>query len=261
LVHKISAYNSIYENEKKKWEKKKKRVFLLVGPGGGGFWPTRARACARGRGRRPSRPISDGNSGGRRRGAGPYVSEGRRFNDAEQRRRGGGVDRSSTAGEIPRRFSAVGPVLWRGSGGEARVGIGDHEGGVNLTGGGLGWPVHSAVRSPARQPSAIGGGDMCVAIVSEWQSSSTKLIRPKSTREGRTKLTGVKGGCGDASSIGLGKVWRRWPGLVWRKRSSGGPFYRRPGGGRMGEDGERRRACHDGGDGANSDEMAQAGEG
>jgi hypothetical protein len=32
-----------------------------------------------------------------------------------------------------------------GSGGEARAGIGDHEGGVNLIGGGLGWPVHSVV--------------------------------------------------------------------------------------------------------------------
>jgi hypothetical protein len=39
----------------------------------------------------------------------------------------------------------VGPVLWRGSGGEARAGVGDHRGGVNLTGGDLGWPVHGAV--------------------------------------------------------------------------------------------------------------------
>jgi hypothetical protein len=39
----------------------------------------------------------------------------------------------------------VGPVLWRGSGGEARVGVGDHGGGVNLTGGDLGCPVHGAV--------------------------------------------------------------------------------------------------------------------
>jgi hypothetical protein len=159
------------------------------------------------------------------------------------------------------------PVLWRGSGGEARAGIGDHGGGVNLTDGGLGcrstarWRVLAAVRSPTRQPSAIGGGDRCVAIVSEWRSSSTKLIRPKATREGRTKLTGVKGGRGGASSIGLGEVWRRWPGLVWRKWSSGGPFYRRPGGGRKGGDSERRRACHDGGDGANDDEMARADEG
>jgi hypothetical protein len=51
---------------------------------------------------------------------------------------GGEVDRSSTASEIPRRFSAVGPVLWRGSGGT----VARH---VNLTGGGLGWPVHGAV--------------------------------------------------------------------------------------------------------------------
>jgi hypothetical protein len=55
----------------------------------------------------------------------------------------GGVDRGSAAGEIPRRFSTVGPVLWWGSGGEA--GVGDHGGGVNLIGGGLGWPVHGAV--------------------------------------------------------------------------------------------------------------------
>jgi hypothetical protein len=97
-------------------------------------------------------------------------------------------------------------------------------------------------------------------IVSEWRSSSTKLIRPKATREGRTKLTGVKVERGGASSIGLEEVWR-WPGLVWRKWSLGGPFYRRLGGGRKGGDSERRRACHDGGDGANGDEMARAGEG
>jgi hypothetical protein len=54
------------------------------------------------------------------------------------------VDRSSTADAIPRRFSAVGPVLWRGSGGEARAGLGHHRGGVNLTGRDLGWPVHGA---------------------------------------------------------------------------------------------------------------------
>jgi hypothetical protein len=41
----------------------------------------------------------------------------------------------------------------------------------------------------------------------------------------------------------------------------GWSFYRRPGGGRKGGDGERRRACHDGGDGANDDKMARAGEG
>jgi hypothetical protein len=88
LVHKISAYNYIYENGKKKWEKKKKREFLLAGPGGD-FGPPR-RERARARGRRPSRPISEEDGGGRRHGAGPHVSEGRGFNGAEQRQRGGG---------------------------------------------------------------------------------------------------------------------------------------------------------------------------
>jgi hypothetical protein len=121
--------------------------------------------------------------------------------------------------------------------------------------------VFAAVRSPARQPSAIGGGERCLAIVSVWRSSSTKVIRPKATREARTELTGVAGERGGASSIGLVEEWRRWSRLVWRKRSSGGPFYRRPGGGGKGGDGERRRACHDGRDGANGDGMARAGEG
>ena len=80
-----------------------------------------------------------------------------------------------------------------------------------MTGGGLGWPVHggwralAAVRSPARPPGAIGVERPCARIVTEWRTSSTKAIRPNATREERTKLTGVKGGHGGASSIGLGK--------------------------------------------------------
>ena len=123
----------------KRNEKKKKEKGFPACWAGGDFGPP-----GRERGRRPSWPNSEGDGGGRRRGAGPHVSEGRGFNGAGQRRRGE-VDRSSTAGEIPRRFSAVGPVLWWGSGGEARAGVGDHGGGVNLTGGGLGRPVRGAV--------------------------------------------------------------------------------------------------------------------
>jgi hypothetical protein len=58
---------------------------------------------------------------------------------------GGRTGRGSTAGEAPRRFSAGVPVLRRGSGGEARAGVGDHGGGANLAGGCLGWLVHGAV--------------------------------------------------------------------------------------------------------------------
>jgi hypothetical protein len=39
----------------------------------------------------------------------------------------------------------VGLILRRGSGGEAWAGAGDHGGGVDLTGGGLGRPVRGAV--------------------------------------------------------------------------------------------------------------------
>jgi hypothetical protein len=66
-----------------------------------------------------------------------------------ERRRG--VDRGSAAGEIPLRFSAVGSVLWRGSSGEARAGVGDHGSGVNLTDGGFG------VAGPRRVAGARGG--------------------------------------------------------------------------------------------------------
>jgi hypothetical protein len=103
-----------------------------------------------------------------------------------------------------------------------------------------GWPVHggwralAAVRSSVRPPGAIGIERPCARIMTEWRTSRTKAIRPNATREERTELTGVKGERGDASSIGLGKEWGRWLGLVWRKRSSGGPFYRRPGGGKGG---------------------------
>jgi hypothetical protein len=117
---------------------------------------------------------------------------------------------------------------------------GDHGGGVNLTGGGLGWLVHggwqalAAVRSPVRPPGAIGDEFVCVRIVIEWLTLRASANRPNATREERTELTGVKGGRDGASSIRLGKERGRWLRLVWRRRSSGGPFYRRPRGGKGG---------------------------
>jgi hypothetical protein len=65
LVHKISAYNSIYENGKKKWEKKKERVFLLAGPGGDFGPPRRKRARAR-------QAAQPAHQRGRRRGTAPW---------------------------------------------------------------------------------------------------------------------------------------------------------------------------------------------
>jgi hypothetical protein len=67
---------------------------------------------------------------------GPHASEGG-FNGVDDNG-GRGVSRSEFGRRWNlRRFSAVGPVLRRGGGGETRAGAGDHRGGVNLTAGGL----------------------------------------------------------------------------------------------------------------------------
>jgi hypothetical protein len=61
----------------------------------------------------------------------------------------GGEKGSTGAGRrrAPRRFSVIGPVLRRGSGGEVRAGEVGHGGGVNWTDGGLWRPVRGAVAS------------------------------------------------------------------------------------------------------------------
>jgi hypothetical protein len=68
----------------------------------------------------------------------------------------GGARPGSGRQRVPRWFSAVGPVLWRGSGGEARAGEGGHGGGANFTDGGLWQPVRSTVAG-ARGGDAAGG--------------------------------------------------------------------------------------------------------
>jgi hypothetical protein len=60
---------------------------------------------------------------------------------------GGGLRPESDRWRIPRRFSAVGPVVGRGSGGKAQPGARDHGGGVNWTSGGLWRSVRGAVAS------------------------------------------------------------------------------------------------------------------
>jgi hypothetical protein len=107
---------------------------------------------------RPGWPSSEGETTGD--GSvvrGPHASEGglTAWTTMEGE---GGFDRSPADGEIPRRFSVVGPVLRRGGGGEARAGAGDHGGGVNLTGGGLWRPVRGTV-------AGVHGGEVAGAAV------------------------------------------------------------------------------------------------
>jgi hypothetical protein len=90
---------------------KRERIFQLAGPGG--FRPSwRERAW--------------GDGGGRRRGAGPHAREREGRTTLTARRKEGGARPGSSRRRVPRRFSAVGPVLWRGGGGEARAGEGGH---------------------------------------------------------------------------------------------------------------------------------------
>jgi hypothetical protein len=64
----------------------------------------------------------------------------------------------------------------------ASGGGGGHRGGVNLTGGGLGRPVHdgwgalAAVKSPARPLGTIGDERVCAKLAIERWSSRAKAI-------------------------------------------------------------------------------------
>jgi hypothetical protein len=72
---------------------------------------------------------------------------------------GSGRDEKSVAG-VRRWFSAGDPVLGGWGGGEARVGVGSHGGGVNLTSRHLGWPVHGEVVG-SRGGEVAGGATGC----------------------------------------------------------------------------------------------------
>jgi hypothetical protein len=137
---------------KRKEKRKRRRDFQPAGPGGD-FGP--AGASARGRVRfRPSWP----NCAGRRWGTAPWRGPTRQreggadgVNGTEE----GGARPGSGRRRVPRRFSTVGPVLWRGGGGEARAGEGGHEGGANFACGGLWRPVRGTVAG-ARGGDAAG---------------------------------------------------------------------------------------------------------
>ena len=104
--------------------------------------------------------------------------------------KGGGFDRSPAGGEIPRRFSAAGPVLRRGGGGEARASAGDHGGGINLACGGLWRPVRGTVAG-AHDGDAAGaiaghnrGEKWRPVTVRVWRSFEHSLIGQRIAREG-----------------------------------------------------------------------------
>jgi hypothetical protein len=129
----------------------------------------------------------------------------------------------------------VGPVPRRGGSGAPRAGAGDHKGGVNLTGGGLGRPVRGAV-------AGVHGGE----VAGEVAGCNRRWGGVPCDRECVAELHALvnwtdvhlEGGNGAHWSDGearrrlldwLGEKRRSWPELVWREWGSGGSFYRRPG--------------------------------
>jgi hypothetical protein len=196
---------------------KRKRVSCLAGPGGY-FGPPRHER-ARGHGWRPSWPSSEGTTGGTALWRGAHMpARGRGFNGAGGNRERE-VDRSSTGGGNPRRFSAVGPVPRRGGAGEARAGAGDHRGGVNLTGGGLGRPVRGAVAGVhggevAGEVLGCNGGWGGVSYDRERVAELHALVNSTENHLGGEKgAHRSDGGYGGASSIcsgrneGVGRSW------------------------------------------------------
>jgi hypothetical protein len=153
----------------------------------------------------------------------------------------------------------VGPVPRRGGGGAARAGADDHSGGVNLTGGGLGRPVRGAV-------VGVHGGEVAGEVAEcnrrwggvpcdrECVAEHRTLVNWTDVHlEGEMELTGATGKHGGASSIGSGRsggVGRSWCG---ENGARAAPFIGAHERERDGGDGERRRARHDGGNGANDD--------
>jgi hypothetical protein len=160
----------------------KRKCFSASWAEGGVFGPAERERARSHVGKRPTRPPAEETAWGRH-GDGA-VARAHMLEEggltAGNSDRGEGAGRGSTASEIPRRSSAGGPVLRRGSGGEARAGVRGHGDGVNLTGGGLGWPVHGAAAG------ARGGEVACEAA-----ERKRRWKRVRHDREGVVNLASL----------------------------------------------------------------------
>jgi hypothetical protein len=104
----------------------------------------KAQAREGGRAYGPLGPVARGDGGGTALRRGP-ARQREGGNDVNGTERGARARPGAGRRRAPRGFSAVGPVLRWGNGGEAWVGDGGHGGGANFTCGGLWRPVHGTV--------------------------------------------------------------------------------------------------------------------
>jgi hypothetical protein len=115
------------------------------------------------------------------------------------------------------------------------------------------WRVPAAAKPPVRFPATIGEAKWCPVLVSVWRSFGHSLIEQRKAREGEGSSPEQGREHGGACLNGSGRRAVGMAGVVWRRRGSGGSFYRRSEEGGGWGDSEHRRACREGGDGANVD--------
>jgi hypothetical protein len=85
---------------------------------------------------------------------------------------------------------------------------------------------------PVRFPATTGEAKWCLVIASVWRSFGHSLIEQRDAREGEGSSPEQGRGHGGARLNGSGRRAVRMAGVVWRRRCSSGPFYRRSGEGR-----------------------------
>jgi hypothetical protein len=94
------------------------------------------------------------------------------------------------------------------------------------------WRVPAAAKPPVRFPATTGEAKWCLVIASVWRSFGHSLIEQRDAREGEGSSPEQGRGHGGARLNGSGRRAVRVAGVVWRRRCSSGPFYRRSGEGR-----------------------------
>jgi hypothetical protein len=177
-----------------------------------------ARARAGGRAFDPLGPAARGDGGGRRRGVGPHARE-REGRTTLTSQRKGGARPGSGRRRAPRRFSAAGPILRRGGGGEARAGDGGH--GVGRIGPAVAsggrfaarWRVPAAVMPPVRLPATIEWEKWRPVTMRVWRSFWHRLVGQRITRGGKGAHRGDEGSTAAQARMARGRRQWRWPEL------------------------------------------------
>jgi hypothetical protein len=173
---------------KRKEKRKRRRDFQPAGPGG--FRPSRRKRARAGALSAQLAPLRGATAGDGAVARGPHARERGWLTVLTATEGGEGARPGSGRRRAPRRFSAAGPVLRRGGGGEAWAGDGGHGGEANWTGGGLWRPVRGTVAG-ARGGDAAGaaaghsrGGKWLPVTVRVWRSFEHSLIGQRIAREG-----------------------------------------------------------------------------